>query len=146
MKTQNTQKGMHTPNCKKATGQQTQFDLDCQRCNKDSYESVIALRPAAKKFFESQAQHTPGPWEIKKSAIPGANYEIWTELGRKAGYAYRQEEARLIAAAPELLEAAKMALETLDFWNNKKIGGGVKTSSPTVDALKAAIAKAEGRA
>ena len=44
-------KTQHTPECRKANGSQTQFDLTCKRCNRDSYESVTALRPEAEKFY-----------------------------------------------------------------------------------------------
>ncbi len=45
-------------------------------------------------------KHTPAPWRIKNQAIFGPNEYICSFSGRSAN-------ARLIAAAPELLEALK---------------------------------------
>ena len=50
------------------------------------------------------AQHTPGPWLIEDD---GEAQEIVTEDGRYAIAWTTPKNARLIAAAPELLEALK---------------------------------------
>ncbi len=52
------------------------------------------------------------------------------------GYYYTEEDARLIAAAPELLVAAKQALAWLV--------DAEPTSAETIDALISAIAKSRG--
>lgn len=88
-----------------------------------------------------ETQHTPGPWEIRYdillAEIPGDN-----QLARIRWFRHHihraEANARLIAAAPDLLDACKMA---------RTLGTLAQTS--TVANIKAmldtAIAKAEGR-
>ena len=82
--------------------------------------------------------HTPGPWEIRAEE---ADEEYWiTEPHYTVGPAsivFNIEDACLIAAAPELLEALKLMIDTHDT-------GGWPTS--TIVIARAAIAKAEGKA
>lgn len=91
----------------------------------------------------SESKHTPGPWEVQSYT----NYKGWSVWANDRGciaegciaerwYDADQQpdelkaNARLIAAAPELLEACKVAL--------------VYPQVPVVEkALRAAIAKAE---
>jgi len=87
-------------------------------------------------------QHTPGPWAIETDRDAGHSnhqrHHIFAIVGggnRLAVCCYKQNEeanARLIAAAPDLLEALKEALEIgdLEGWCIR---------------ARAAIAKAEGR-
>lgn len=84
--------------------------------------------------------HTPGPWTIV--GADGYALGIWSATGEdvvsESGRApMRQEDASLIAAAPELLEACRSALEY--FTETFK--------SPEVVAaeLRTALAKAEGK-
>lgn len=92
------------------------------------------------------SKHTPGPW----TAIKHGNFiEIApdiTSLGvpnqelidlRKSVHSEALANAHLIAAAPELLEAAQIALKLIR-------GCGFTDNTAAVIALKAAIAKAEG--
>jgi len=53
-----------------------------------------------------------------------------------------QDNARLIAAAPELLEAARQALSDLEWIEKQKAGTNMQAS---ILILRAAIAKAEGK-
>lgn len=93
----------------------------------------------------SEARHTPGPWATDDAN--DAPRDVMSHGGRGlVATAYvilrgGEEEcpiacanARLIAAAPELLEACKNALEFSD--------GGYRWLN---DMLRAAISKAEGR-
>jgi hypothetical protein len=89
--------------------------------------------------------HTPGPWHAMdpKGAL-NFNFVIVSEHREDAvvactGGDMPEEEAnaRLIAAAPELLEAARLSLAWLT-------AAGYQDVLPT-GALEAAIAKAEGR-
>ena len=88
-------------------------------------------------------KHTPGPWME-------SSFEVWSPLnGKRFGKVVanlRRAEApddearanaRLIAAAPDLLEVATMVLETID-------GGGpvVTFQEAHIAQLRAAIAKA----
>ncbi len=94
--------------------------------------------------------HTPGPWKVDAMGnIWGADTKVCDmseQPAMAAGY-YREKtdeehkhNARLIAAAPELLEALKMAREELGGLPHSL--GYTFTHLPKIDA---AIAKAEGK-
>jgi hypothetical protein len=109
--------------------------------------------------------HTPGPWQIKPS-----NNEITNvDHGRLpfaivAGYSLigatyeNGKDARLIAAAPDLLEAlqevVKLANQAHDHWDNDRdakvgkillaLSGHMPRYDKRIDAIHAAIAKATG--
>lgn len=90
----------------------------------------------------ADAKHTPAPWEIshepprwiiQSTSVPiGARAVAWLV----GDYLECAPNARLIAAAPDLLAAAKALLVSDDIhsWD-----------TPATIALRAAIAKAEGR-
>ena len=90
-----------------------------------------------------QAQHTPGPWESVSNIVrtarssDGSGGFLVAECPASIGN--RLEDARLIAAAPELLAALNAMLTHMgmdeDEWNK-----------PTFDQARAAIAKAEWQA
>ncbi len=95
--------------------------------------------------------HTPGPWEIGQNATYVVKRElrrkpillvrcVWTPSQAANSTAPTPEDAyanaRLIAAAPELLEAARNAARE---W---RLHGSLTDSARL---LEAAIAKAEGR-
>jgi hypothetical protein len=100
--------------------------------------------------------HTTGPWEVEvdKSgevtvyeAVTRENIDICT----MGGNTNDGRNARLIAAAPELLNALKLALAALDGEvDNAPISPAVARSAQAWmrakfgDAARAAIAKAEG--
>lgn len=86
---------------------------------------------------------TPGPWEFNVSSTNTSR--IWLPA-IDAGLYLRCDEildmapnTRLIAAAPEMLEALKTALRELEHLN-KHCGA----SPMVIDEIEAAIAKAEG--
>ena len=91
-----------------------------------------------------EMKHTPGPWRIG-TAPPNGEQAIGTIRGMMVavattGVGMEKEtlaNARLIAAAPELLEALRGMLEV--FGDEFGIG-----SSETCDAARAAIAKSTG--
>ena len=107
------------------------------------------------------AEHTPGPWLVHTD---GCN-QVWTTVGLVAEVHDGNDEgvndkeraganARLIAAAPDLLEACKWALGHMkafyEVWSEESDEGG-QTSAAEDFILKhsraeAAIAKAEGAA
>lgn len=89
---------------------------------------------------EQAAKHTPGPWKLdgvwglvigpkgqEICAIHARLPEVPTEQAK--------ENARLIAAAPDLLEACRKLLAFLE---------STIIKGPAVDELRAAIDKAEG--
>lgn len=98
--------------------------------------------------------HTPGPWSVYGCAIyqndcwnagnneggvrigstfQGSDEDLNDECPSEVQYA----NARLIAAAPELLEACKLALDC--------IGKGEMPDTLARNTLESAISKAEGR-
>jgi hypothetical protein len=94
--------------------------------------------------------HTPGPWMVEPHADDDevvyvcANYTVRDGVTRATWIAEcdlqdgnlpeNHANARLIAAAPDLLKACKAAIAEL-----------ITDLSQTADYLRAAIAKAEGR-
>ncbi len=87
------------------------------------------------------SKHTPGPWKMNDQGpmVEGSRFTIDSET-EKFGQGYwlvatvtRPDDARLIAAAPELLEACKEALRIV----NEKLHPASK------DLFQQAIAKAE---
>lgn len=94
----------------------------------------------------SGTMHTPGPWLVTGgNATPCVNDltgrdVAWPSRGR--GYP-AMANARLIAAAPELLDALRDVVS----YYVVRIGGKVDTRrAAALDRARAAIAKAEGRA
>jgi len=93
------------------------------------------------------SKHTPGPWAMDEDKY-GEEIDVyplkdgpppmgrWAEICTVKDYESQDEmraNARLIAAAPDLLEALKLACELLEY-------GGFD-----MEKFHAAIAKAEGR-
>jgi hypothetical protein len=91
-------------------------------------------------------QHTPGPWHpFNAGWITSARGPICAMYAMKSGNYEDDTEglsnARLIAAAPELLEALK---ELADLFQDT-LTGDYRPDSFTFQPARAAIAKAEGR-
>lgn len=82
-----------------------------------------------------QGIHTPGPWTLSGNIVNGPHYAVAIVGGI---YPTQDANARLIAAAPELLAALKMARTAFVRRSNSY-------HSNFLDELNAAIAKAEGR-
>lgn len=97
--------------------------------------------------------HTPGPWKIVSRSVADDGWNIYAEsdygIGKTwdcNGFAENEANARLITAAPELLEALK-ACEALivDLAESGDAGFWDAGEAPEVIAARSAIAKAEGR-
>lgn len=94
----------------------------------------------------NNATHTPGPWEISKHGTPdyAPQFGIYAEGSQNdhclVRYDNAQANARLIAAAPDLLAACEAALD--DFYHELDS----QLRRPTEEMLVAAIAKAKGDA
>ena len=98
--------------------------------------------------------HTPGPWlvtrEAKRLEIAGAAHDVGLSNGgegiakvwaaRDAGDGLAN--ARLISAAPELLEALRQAEWALEKYETSEDD---PDDHPSLDIVRAAIAKAEGK-
>lgn len=101
----------------------------------------------------TQGKHTPGPWKfgVRKDK------SMWLSIGDPAtgphyqGDLYASEDdARLIAAAPEMLEALRDALGAIRSASralseeHKLVLGGKPWGGRDIVAIEAVIAKAEG--
>lgn len=86
------------------------------------------------------SEHTPGPWGIDRSIgvwIMAGSLHVAT-IPRAADGDWSPANARLIAAAPDMLEALKMARKWMSWWSD------VHPDDKVVIAINDAIAKAEG--
>lgn len=100
---------------------------------------------------ETVAQHTPGPWRVHVDehrggpfimAVPAPGLNEYS-VARTYDIPYkgaREANARLIAAAPELLAAARAVWERYEQAAEKRWA-----FDPGLEQLGIAIAKAEGR-
>ena len=92
--------------------------------------------------------HTPGPWYVVASGIcasptpqSGALYIAWHNVSSSYRDSGEQAaNARLIAAAPALLEALKSLMGRFERTGEAWMG------DPAMQQARAAIAQAEGRA
>lgn len=90
---------------------------------------------------------TPGPWRLHAGSIISPEYDdmpdgysiavIEDDGGYEAPIEQRPANARLIASAPDLYEALKLALEIIE-------GCDPDTRRKVEPTLKAALKKAEG--
>ena len=86
-------------------------------------------------------KHTPGPWHvINEWNVSGPEYEVANGSIMVRDDDESAANARIIAAAPDLLEALEMAL---NFIANTESEMGETLQSG--DAARAAIAKARGQ-
>lgn len=93
----------------------------------------------------NDTKHTPGPWFTKREGFStvyieariggGMLQEVAACGPTEAGQEQQEANARLIAAAPELLEALQEA---------KHMFAGEYPGHPTTERIFAAIAKATG--
>ncbi|MDE2107323.1 MAG: hypothetical protein KGL39_59555 [Patescibacteria group bacterium] len=93
--------------------------------------------------MKTESKHTPGPWKVDGAGqlLP---FAIFGGPGSLTPVAEADDKAnaRLIAAAPDLLKAAKLALSgTRELEQEDAVHPVVKRFRA---ALRAAIAKAEG--
>ena len=104
------------------------------------------------------SKHTPGPWNFSKDGAeifpetgPNGYVELCRVVGPWDGSKFYDKgtakaNARLIAAAPELLEAVKVSLEFLDGQNMpKNIQEQISFKNHQREILTKVIAKAEGK-
>lgn len=94
----------------------------------------------------SKTKHTPGPWYFGGKNRSGNYLVANRKIDRNGGISSEGEfvcrdaylaDARLISAAPEMLEALKEAEEICNFTGYQK--------TALLRKIRAAIAKAEGR-
>ena len=110
----------------------------------------------------SQTKHTPGPW-FRDGACGGMPWTIhveqaFSQLGPSNGkvataenidgkFETRVANARLIAAAPDLLAACKLGLKVAESWIHDQLDGTkfLADALAELDSVRAAIAKATGQ-
>ena len=89
-----------------------------------------------------EAKHTPGPWMAKKEKVLCEKH--WTVIAHCSDYVDGPDDipaeanAKLIAAAPELLSELKAALRIFE-------RDMVKARPDQYERIRAAISKAEAR-
>ena len=82
-------------------------------------------------------KHTPGPYEVTGCATTDRYVRIWSQSQHVANV-FTEADARLFAAAPDLLQACKEAADELAAWEEDDDAPGRHVLS----LLRAAIAKA----
>ena len=90
-----------------------------------------------------QMKHTPGPWAVSASetrVIAPMRHVICADIQGRT-FAECQANARLIAAAPDLLDALELAMSYI---RNDHGRNPLDVRREAVDAAGAAIAKAKG--
>ena len=108
-----------------------------------------------------ETKHTPGPWSITNTimgsvdpvtlpssviAPPYGSVDticVFSFMTKKKPHDEQQANARLIAAAPDLLAALRLLLDGLQTYAPEFLHGLPKADY--IRAARAAIAKAEGR-
>jgi hypothetical protein len=89
------------------------------------------------------SKHTPGPWHLHPTGRPNV-LGLWTVFHGPGESCHNQicqaeeADARLIAAAPDLLAACQAILETLD------MGTWLTGGMHSVVAMRSAVARATG--
>lgn len=103
--------------------------------------------------MNTNAKHTTGPWQYSPGHDPHNQAQIYGEDGNTLAITFSDEgnaNARLMASAPTLLEAAKQVIWKLSFEHSPSGKGGdchharMDRTDATVKMLCEAIAKAEG--
>lgn len=98
--------------------------------------------------MKAKTMHTPGPWRYGNSSknldqfFVGNNDYTKSIALIDSFHVEHEANAKLIAAAPELLEACKLAIDELKESATALDGQSHETM---IKILEAAIAKAEGR-
>lgn len=101
----------------------------------------------------AEKSYTPGPWTAKSDGthhyhIASKPYAVGTLQAFDHPGINGPANARLIAAAPELLEAAKKALAEAESWIHDQLDGtsSLEGALAELEPVRAAIAKATGGA
>lgn len=101
--------------------------------------------------------HTPGPWNVKEwrgdTLVYHADYIGSNPTHTHVAYVCGDENAlscnaRLISAAPDILEALRIAHDTMKLWDGiaERHGLGTKSLSMAIEKAQQAIAKSTGEA
>ncbi len=106
--------------------------------------------PSAPENSPEPPTHTPGPWATSRDAVPEGHVQITVyaeSTGQRVATVFdRKANAPLIAAAPDLLAAAKIGLACCIAWGGKCEAAGESIlaleSVKQAERIRAAIAKA----
>lgn len=91
--------------------------------------------------------HTPGPWYVVPVIEAGRRiFNVFKKEGRFAHIAEckKEEDARLIAAAPQLLEVVAALVHAAEY--GPRDPSPLDENSPLMDAARAALTAATGAA
>ena len=88
------------------------------------------------------SKHTPGPWEAREHS-DGSHWFVDWDGGWTAGDELSEANARLIAAAPDLLNALEESLVVISFSDFHE--DQVPAANEVMRRIRAAIAKARGK-
>src|SRR5690606_38890262 len=103
-----------------------------------------------RRWDMSELKHTPGPWIIRKlvtqagPASRGYAIECNEDQEQVVDFVYKEADARLIAAAPELL-AALVYLMTIADGSGRERYIQFQLTPEFLEPARAAIAKATGK-
>jgi hypothetical protein len=92
------------------------------------------------------SKHTPGPWATNETRIESEHEHGWVNDGWIIAGCEGPDaraNARLIAAAPDLLDACMALLDLVENWHPIE---GMPAMSEQCGKVRKAIAKATGRA
>jgi hypothetical protein len=89
--------------------------------------------------------HTPGPWTVHKTTNLRLSFHIRGAASGHLALVFNEADARLIAAAPDLLAALRQAEDLISATFENMTTGDAGEATAELRAIRAAIAKAEGR-
>jgi hypothetical protein len=97
------------------------------------------------KTKTQEARHTPGAWYVSGNYVQSVKRDTDGYICEPEGLTKEEAQANaaLIAAAPELLEALKLAEELLSGWMEEH--GVNADKDANVEIIRQTISKAEGR-
>lgn len=92
-------------------------------------------------------KHTPGPWHLEETPqgfIITKGPDPFDE--QIADHVYTKENAQIMAVAPDLLDAAQLALKIAESWIYDQLDGtsSIDGALRHLDPVRAAIARARG--
>lgn len=98
------------------------------------------------------SKHTPGPWELRGRTVKGPHPRYEGELRTVASAQWSkgtwkdeaEANARLIAAAPDMLQALQEMIANCDRWLETGIPADAEESKRLYNQMAAALKKAEG--
>lgn len=92
------------------------------------------------------SEHTPGDWmawENPYRASPVRGFDVMDGKGGQVAQYCTKPDARLIAAAPDMLEVLKMVVGFGDIWD-RRYSMSIYDIDDIIEAARASIAKVEG--